>query len=119
MNWIKMLKSFKYALAGIWSLVKNENNAQFHFLATVLVISAGFYLKININEWLIIVFSIALVWSGEAFNSAIEKICDKISPEKDPIIKTIKDMSAAGVLFLAIASAVAGGIVFIPKLFKI
>lgn len=119
MNWIKMIKSFKYAFAGIWSLLRNENNAQFHFLASIMVIFAGFYFKINSSEWLIIVFSIALVWSAEAFNSAIEKICDKISPEKDPIIKTIKDMSAAGVLFLAIASAVAGCIVFIPKLFKI
>jgi diacylglycerol kinase len=119
MNWIKMFKSFQYAIAGIGTLVKNENNAKFHFLATVVVIYAGFYFTISINEWVIIIFSIALVWSAEAFNSAIERICNKISPEKDPTIKTIKDMSAAGVLFLAVASAVAGGLVFIPKLFKI
>ena len=114
-----MLKSFQYAIAGIVTLVKNENNARFHFLATSLVIYAGFYFTISINEWVIIIFSIASVWSAEAFNSAIERICNRISPEKDPSIKTIKDMSAAGVLFLAFASAVAGGLIFIPKFLKI
>jgi diacylglycerol kinase (ATP) len=98
-------------------LVRCENNAKFHFLTSVLVIIAGFWLKINQNEWLIITFAITLVWSAEAFNSAIEKLCDKVEPNNDPIIGKIKDMSAAGVLFLAIAAAIAGCTIFLPKIF--
>lgn len=113
----KMLRSFKFALAGMIHLVRFENNAQFHFLATLLVIFAGYWLKIDRNEWIIIVFAMALVWSAEAFNSAIEKLCDKVEPEKDPIIGKVKDMAAAGVLFLAIAAAIVGCIIFLPKIF--
>jgi diacylglycerol kinase (ATP) len=113
----KMLKSFKFALAGMVHLVRFENNAQFHFLATVLVIFAGFWFRIDKTEWVFMIFAMALVWSAEAFNSAIEKLCDKVEPEKDPIIGKIKDMSAAGVLFLAVAAALVGCIVFIPKIF--
>jgi diacylglycerol kinase (ATP) len=62
-------------------------------------------------------FCYGLSWSAEAFNSAIEKLCDKVEPEKDPIIGKVKDMAAAGVLFLAIAAAIVGCIIFLPKIF--
>jgi diacylglycerol kinase len=113
----KMLRSFKFALAGMVHLVRFENNAKFHFLATLLVIFAGYWLKIDQNEWIIIIFAMALVWSAEAFNSAIEKLCDRVEPEKDPIIGKVKDMAAAGVLFLAIAAAIVGCMIFLPKIF--
>jgi diacylglycerol kinase (ATP) len=113
----KMLRSFKFALAGMVHLVRFENNAQFHFLATLLVISAGYWFKIDRNEWIIVIFAIALVWSAEAFNSAIEKLCDKVETEQDHIIGTVKDMAAAGVLFLAIAAVIVGCMVFLPKMF--
>jgi diacylglycerol kinase len=113
----KMLRSFKFALAGMVHLVRFENNTQFHFLATLLVIFAGYWLKIDQNEWIIIIFAMALVWSAEAFNSAIEKLCDRVEPEKDPIIGKVKDMAAAGVLFLAIAAAIVGCMIFLPKIF--
>jgi diacylglycerol kinase (ATP) len=113
----KMLRSFKYAVAGMAHLVRFENNAQFHFLATLLVILAGYWLKIDRNEWIIIIFAMALVWSAEAFNSAIEKLCDKVETVQDPLIGKVKDMAAAGVLFLAIAAAIVGCIIFLPKIF--
>lgn len=111
-----MLRSFKYAFRGIYELVRNENNAQFHFLSTVLVIITGFYLKLSPPEWSVIIILIGLVWSAEAFNSAIEKLCDFVSPERREIIRKIKDMSAAGVLFLSIAAAIIALIIFIPKI---
>lgn len=113
----KMLRSFKFALAGMVHLMRFENNAQFHFLASLLVVFVGYWLKIDKNEWIIIIFAMALVWSAEAFNSAIEKLCDRVEPKKDPIIGKVKDMAAAGVLFLAIAAAIVGCMVFLPKIF--
>ena len=78
----KMLRSFKFALAGMVHLVRFENNAQFHFLASLLVVFVGYWLKIDKNEWIIIIFAMALVWSAEAFNSAIEKLCGYSSLKK-------------------------------------
>ena len=114
----KMLRSFKFAFAGIVHLVKFENNAQFHFLATLMVVAVSIWLKINQIEWIFITMSMALVWSAEAFNSAIEKLCDKVDLKKDPLIGRIKDMAAAGVLFLAISAAIVACIIFLPKIFK-
>lgn len=61
-------------------------------------------------------FMYRLVLSAEAVNSAIEALADRVSPAYDEAIKRTKDLAAGAVLLLAIASAVVGLIIFLPKL---
>lgn len=117
MKILKMVKSFLYAFKGILELIKSENNAKFHLLGTFLVIIAGFVAKLAKWEWLVIIVIIALVWSAEAFNSAIENLCDLIMPEKNVEIGKVKDLAAAGVLFIAIAALIIASVIFLPKVF--
>lgn len=112
----KMLKSFTYAGEGFGSLLRSENNFQFHFLAATLVVIAGFLLNISGFEWCFIILSIALVFMAEAFNTALEKLADHVSPDIHPQIKTVKDISAAAVLVVAVAAVVMAAIIFIPKI---
>jgi undecaprenol kinase/diacylglycerol kinase (ATP) len=53
------------------------------------------------------------------FNSALEKLCDKVNPEMDPQIKVIKDMAAGAVLWTSLLAAVAGLCIFIPKIIEL
>lgn len=118
MQILKMIRSFKFAFQGLKKLFLNENNAKFHFLAAILVIIAGLFFKVSANEWIFLIFAIGLVFGSEAFNTAIEKLCDKISPQKDPVIGQIKDLAAAGVLIFAIAAVIIGLIIFLPKILE-
>ena len=111
-----MLKSFVYAFNGLRLLLKEEQNARIHFVASIIVILAGFYFRLNAYEWIAIIFSIGLVITVEIINTAIENIADFISPGKSEHIKTIKDLSAAAVLISAIVAVIIGLIVFLPKL---
>lgn len=111
-----MLRSFRYALAGIRILL-TENNAQFHVLAGVVVVAAGFYFQISANEWAIIITQIGLVLVVEALNTAIEKLCDFVSPEYEQLIGKVKDLSAGAVLIMSIVAVIVGFIIFLPKLF--
>ena len=97
----KFMRSIGFALEGIVFLIKSENNARIHLLATFFVIIASVFFQINLNDWLWIALAIALVWLAEAFNTAIETIADFVSPEKQPMIKKVKDIAAAGVLIAA------------------
>ncbi len=56
-----------------------------------------------------------MVFAAETVNTAIEKLCDKLQPQQDPAIKTIKDLAAASVLFVVIGAISAGLIIFLPK----
>jgi diacylglycerol kinase (ATP) len=106
--------SFKYAFNGIFLMLKNEHNAWIHSLAAVFAVSAGFYFGITKHEWIAVILAIAVDIAAEAFNSAIELLVDKISPDYDVSAGKIKDMAAGAVLITAFAAAITGMIVFRP-----
>lgn len=100
---------------GIVSLFANENNAKIHLLAALSVMAVGYYLRLTAHEWILVLLAIGLVWMAEAFNTALEKLADVVSPEIHPGIKQVKDLAAAGVLIMAIVAFLTGLIIFIPK----
>lgn len=112
----KTFRSFTFAFRGIGLVIRYENNTRVHLLAAGLVLVAGWTLQLTYIEWTIIITQIALVWAAEAFNSAIEKIVDFISPEFHPKAGAIKDIAAGAVLFIAIGAALTGLIIFGRKL---
>ena len=112
----KRLISFKYAINGIKILFREEPNAKIHLFATICVLIAGFAFRISNGEWMAVILCIGLVIALEAINSAIENIADFVSPEKHETIKKVKDLAAGAVLIGAVASAIVGVIVFLPKI---
>ena len=118
MNSIKtILNSFKFAFTGIFELFRNERNAKIHLLASILTVGLGLILGINSAEWCIVTMSIFLVFSAEAFNTAIEKLSDITQPEHDERIRVIKDVSAGAVLLITISAIIIGLIIFLPKFY--
>lgn len=115
MNVPKMLRSFKYAFQGIWVLMQ-ENNARFHLFATIVVILTGFLVGLSGTEWSVTCIIIGLVWVAEAFNTALEKLCDFVSAEHHPLIGKVKDLSAAAVLIISGVAVIIGIIIFLPKI---
>ena len=114
----KRILSFKYALDGIIYLIKSQHNAWIHLFAAIAVIISGLYFSISKTEWVLLTLTIGVVFTAEAFNTAIEMIMDKISPDYDKTAGRIKDIAAGAVLIAAIAAVIVGGLVFIPKIIE-
>jgi len=110
-----LYKSFVFAFSGIQSMLA-ERNFRIHLVLAFLAVILGLYLGLTFIEWSIIVLTIAVILAAEAFNSAIENICDRITMEHDISIGKIKDISAAAVLLLAMASLFIAALIFIPKI---
>ena len=104
--------SFKYAGRGVVRLVSREHNAWIHCAVTVCVIVAGGLLGLSTFEWI-------AVLAAEGVNSAIEALCDKVSPEYDEAIKHTKDLAAGAVLILAVMSIIVGLLIFVPKILSL
>jgi len=111
-----LIKAFQHALNGIGHFVMHDRNGRIHIAAAVLVVTAGFYCKVSMNEWAILLLCIGLVISLEMLNHALEKLCNLVHPAQHPLIKTAKDVAAAAVLWSAVISAIIGLLIFIPKL---
>jgi len=112
----KRILSFGYAINGLKILISEEHNARIHLVVSLIVIALGFVLDISLSEWLFICFAIGFVIVTEVINSAIENLCDFVSPGKNEVIKKVKDLSAFAVLFSAIIAVIGGFIIFLPKI---
>lgn len=112
----KMINSFKNAFNGMIVSFKQERNMKIHISIMFLVILLGIIFKIKTVEWIICIICFALVIGGELFNTAIEITVDIAMPNFNEKAKKAKDISAGAVLVLAIASAIIGFIIFVPKI---
>src|ERR1044071_6061821 len=104
----------KYASAGIRSFFSTEKNGRAQGIIALIVIGFSFFFGITPVEWVLVLGCIALVLCLEMVNSAIEKVCNRMTTDYNPAVKTIKDIAAGSVLFAAIITAVAGTIIFLP-----
>ena len=111
-----LYKSFGYAFAGIFAVVTKERNI--HCVAMVCVVIAGFVFHITPVEWCICLTLFGLVMALEMVNTAVEAVVDLVTEERKPLAKLAKDAAAGAVLIAAIMAAIAGMIIFIPKLLE-
>lgn len=112
------MRSFGYAFQGWWFVIRTQRNAWIHAVASVAVVVLGLWLRISRLEWVIVVLAVALVWSAEFFNTALEVIVDLASPTQNHLAKVSKDVGAAAVLIAAGASLIIGLIIFGPPLWE-
>lgn len=115
----KVLRSFRFARQGIIDLFRYENNAKVHLAVAVMVVAAGFWLGLSATEWALIVTQIGLVWAAEGFNTALEKLCDRVTTNHDPLIRAAKDLASGAVLILVIVAVLVGLLIFGPKLYDL
>lgn len=111
--------SFRFAMNGLLSLLKNEHNSRIHLLAAILAIITGTIVKLNHYEWSLLIIVIGIVFLTELLNSSLESLADLIDPEWNELIMKAKDYSAAAVLISAIIAIVVGGLIFIPKILNL
>lgn len=110
------IRSFRFAIAGIATMLRSQHNAWIHAVATISVVGLGLFLGLSRFEWCWIVLAIVAVWTAEALNTALEFLTDVASPEFHPIAGNAKDVAAGAVLIAAAGAAVIGILVLGPHL---
>ncbi|EKD90348.1 MAG: diacylglycerol kinase [uncultured bacterium] len=106
--------SFKYAIEGIWTALKDQPNFVFHILATIVVILFGWFFQISTLEWIILTLTIGIVISIELTNTAIEEVVNSFTDEIHPSAKKAKDVAAGAVLVVSIMAVIVGLLIFLP-----
>ena len=118
-SWHNRLMSFANAVRGIQDLLSTQHNAWVHAIVMLLVCATGIAFSISSMEWCCLVLCFMAVWTTEALNTALELLTDLASPEFHPLAGRAKDVAAGAVLIAAIGSAIVGGIVFVPHVWKL
>lgn len=113
------VRSFRYAFAGWWHVIRTQRNAWIHAVASVVVLTLALFLRLSSRDLAVLIVTIGMVWMGEFLNTAIEAVVDLASPEIHPLAKIGKDVGAAAVLIAALASVLVGLLILGPPLWAI
>ena len=113
------IRSFKFAAIGIITMLKSQQNAWVHAVATILVCGLGFFFGFSRSEWCWIILAIMSVWTAEALNTTFEFLADVASPEYHPVVEKAKDVAAGAVMISAIGSVVIGLLIIGPHMLNL
>lgn len=113
------IRSFRYAFSGWWYVLRTQQNAWIHAVISIAVIFVASFLRLPPRDWAVLFLTIALVWTAEFINTAIEAVVDLVSPQLHPLAKVGKDVGAAAVLIAALAAVVVGLLILGPPLWAV
>ncbi|MFH1698008.1 MAG: diacylglycerol kinase family protein [Candidatus Omnitrophota bacterium] len=105
------------AAIGIGYLFLYHRNMRIIFMAGIAAGLLGIYFKLRGIELVALCITITLVFMAEIFNTAIELIIDMANERYHPLIKLVKDISAAVVLIASLNAIAVGIILFIKRIF--
>ena len=110
-------RSFRYAFAGWWVVLRTQRNAWLHAITSLSVIAISFWLKLPARDWALIILAITVVWTAEFINTALEAVVDLASNhQRHNLARISKDVGAAAVLIAAVASVIIGLLILGPPL---
>jgi diacylglycerol kinase len=112
----RTIRSFRYAVAGLFYLVRTQPNFRVHLTAAIAALGAGLVLEISAIEMVAMLLTIGLVLVLESLNTAIEAVVDLASPGPHPLARIAKDVAAGAVLIAALIAVLVGVIVLGPRL---
>jgi diacylglycerol kinase len=112
-------RSFRYAFAGWWFVIRTQRNAWIHAVVSVGVILVSFWLGLEPRDWAVITIAIAMVWTAEFLNTALEAVVDLASHQQHHDLARVgKDVGAAAVLIAAVSAALIGLLILGPPLWE-
>jgi diacylglycerol kinase (ATP) len=114
----RVLRSFGYAFEGLAAILRTTPNFWVHVGLATIALALSLVLRLPPAEVALILLTIALVLAVEAFNTALENLCDAATPEYHPLVKRAKDISAAAVLIAAIGALAVAALLFLPHLLR-
>jgi len=113
---LSRIAAFGHAFRGWGHVLRTQHNAWIHSVIATAVIALGLWIGLPPRDWAIIVLTIAMVFTAEFINTAIEAVVDLASPVHHPLAKVGKDVGAGAVLVAALAGVVIGLLILGPPL---
>ncbi|MFH1523664.1 MAG: diacylglycerol kinase family protein [Chloroflexota bacterium] len=110
------VRAFGYAFHGWGYVIRTQRNAWIHAVITILVMLMALWLRLPLRDWAVLFLTIALVWTAEFINTALEAVVDLASPQQHPLAKVGKDVGAAAVLIATLAAILVGLLILGPPL---
>jgi diacylglycerol kinase (ATP) len=114
-NGAAIVYSFDCAIKGIVHAFKTQRSLRIHFLIALIVLIMSLFINLNRNEFIMVIFTISFVFITEILNTVVEFLLDFIKRDYNPVIRSIKDMSAGMVMIASVNAVIVGYLIFFKK----
>ncbi len=119
MSFKKKVRNVRPSVRAIMILWKEEFSFKILSICGILTLILSFLLHISRTEFLIVVLTIGAMLAVEALNTAIEEICDHVTPEEHHRIGKIKDIGSGAAFIVWCSALVVGLIIFVPYVLRL
>ena len=120
------MSTFRQKLAHVrpsWRAVvmlwHEELSFRVQIICGVSVLLVSWILRISELEFLVVVLTVGAVLATEALNTAVEELCDHVTPDEHPRIGKVKDLGSGASLLIGLTALVIGCIIFVPKILQL
>jgi diacylglycerol kinase len=110
---------FSCAGRGLVHVLRHEPSGRVHGVALIVMTGLGVWLGIAPVEWAVLLLAAGGVIAAEALNTAIERLADRVSTEREEAIRLVKDVAAGGVLAATFGAVAAGLAILGPPLWRL
>jgi diacylglycerol kinase (ATP) len=92
---------------GLIAATRSEQAFREELVLLAIGVPLAFFLTADVGKRFALIGVLVLLLIIELLNTAIEKLCDRITLDHDPLLKRVKDMGSAAIfLSLLLAGAV-------------
>lgn len=92
------MSAFRNSLSGLRHALATERAVRQEAVLLVLGLPAAWFVASGLWVAVALVAALLLVLAVEFLNTAVEKLCDHVTPERHPQIAIVKDLGSAGAL---------------------
>lgn len=105
----RIAAAFWNSLRGLQEGLSTESAIKQETAIACLLVPLSFFVARDVWTWVALVGSLLFVLSIEFLNTAIERLCNHIQPDKHEAIRITKDLASAGVFFSLLLAALVWG----------
>jgi diacylglycerol kinase (ATP) len=110
----RIAASFWNSLGGLKEGISTESAIKQEVAIAAVLLPLSFFIARDLSTWVALVASLLFVLSVEFLNTAIERLCNHIQPDKHEAIRITKDLASAGVFFALLLA----GLVWVAALWE-
>lgn len=112
----RKLTHIRPSFRALFVLWREEFSFRVQTVCGALAILASFVFRITDIEFLMVILIIGAVLSIEALNTAIEELCNHVTPDLHPQIGKVKDLGSGASGIIQLTAVLIGLKIFIPYL---
>ena len=104
-----ILSAFRNSMRGLNKAAREERAVRQELMLLIIGFPLAFLIAPTLWRAVALIGSLLVILSVEILNTAIEKLCDHVTPEHHTAIGYIKDLGSAAVFFSLIMAALFWG----------